>query len=283
MKCKFVALAIVLALLVGSLPITALAADGIRVLVDGRELKFDVAPVLENNRTLVPMRAIFEALGAEMYWDNDSQTASALKADTGIAVQIGNPTANVNNKAVGLDVPPKIIGGRIMVPLRFVSEALGCKVGWDGKTLTVTITSADVADTPEKTPDGEGIVGLWSSNNATGGSTVDPFDNINGVYYGGAWYLFKEDGTFKYIIITSGNIVSGSCLLEGKYSCDSETIWLYDIKETWMPYPDDPSGRAAYKNSPAEEKTMKFGFRNNGDTVDLTDKIGKDSYYRVKR
>lgn len=117
-------------------------ADGIRVILGGRPLRFDVAPEIRNGRTLVPLRAIFETLGATVAWDGATQTVTAVRSDVTIRLQVGNPVASRNGVSVALDQPPVIVGGRTLVPLRFVSEALGAAVGWNGDTRTITITPA---------------------------------------------------------------------------------------------------------------------------------------------
>lgn len=141
MSRKFITVFMVLAMLLVFVP-TASAAPA--VILDGHTLSFDVPPTIENGRTLVPLRAIFEALGTQIYWDAPTQTVMARKesANTVISLTIGNKYAYVNNNLVQLDVPAKIIKSRTMVPLRFVSEALGAKVDWDGVTQTINITSA---------------------------------------------------------------------------------------------------------------------------------------------
>ncbi len=126
------------------MPSTAFA-EGISVFVDGKKLEFDVQPFIENDRTLVPMRAIFEALGAQIVWDAETRTVFAAQIkDNGnniISVQTGSEKAFVNSVEKILDTPAKIVHDRTFVPLRFVSEALGCKVDWDGTSQTVTVTS----------------------------------------------------------------------------------------------------------------------------------------------
>jgi beta-lactamase superfamily II metal-dependent hydrolase len=117
----------------------ALAAP--KVILDGQQLTFDVPPVVDQGRVLVPMRAIFETLGASINWDPAAKTVSATKEQTTVKLTIGIRTAYKNGTPGTLDVPPKIVGGRTLVPLRFVSEALGSEVLWDGKTQTVTINS----------------------------------------------------------------------------------------------------------------------------------------------
>lgn len=124
----------------------ALAADppaepGIQVYVDDALLSLDVAPVLQQNRTLVPLRGIFEALGAQVEWNGQEKSVSATKGDLAIWLQIGNTQAKKNGQNVQLDVPASLLNNRTMVPLRFVGEALGAEVNWDGATRTVRINS----------------------------------------------------------------------------------------------------------------------------------------------
>lgn len=118
------------------------AATPISIIIDGVRLSTDQAPVMVNGRTMVPLRAIFEAFNATIKWNQKAQTVTATKDDTTIMLKIGAKTATINNKAVTLDVPGLNLKGRTMVPTRFVSEALGHKVGWNPKTQVVTITTS---------------------------------------------------------------------------------------------------------------------------------------------
>ncbi len=113
--------------------------DAIKVVLNGQELTFDVPPVIENDRTLVPLRVIFEALGAEVQWNGETRMVTAVKDGMEIKLVIDG-AAFKNGEPVDLDVPAKIINDRTMVPLRFVSEAVGCQVNWEGSTHTVNIS-----------------------------------------------------------------------------------------------------------------------------------------------
>lgn len=140
-------LVLVLLIVQAFLPITAAeanpnGADSIKVILDGQTLSFDVAPVNENGRVMVPMRAIFEALGAEIQWNGNTKTITATKGSTTILLTIGKTTATVNGKSVSLAVPAKLMNERTFVPLRFVAEALGCDVNWAPETKLISITSA---------------------------------------------------------------------------------------------------------------------------------------------
>lgn len=115
-------------------------AAEVKVYIGGERLAFDVPPAIESERTLVPMRAILEALGAAVEWDGSTRTVTATRRDTTIVLTIGQQTALVNGRPVSLDVPARIIEGRTLVPLRFLSENLGETVTWDGDTRTIKIT-----------------------------------------------------------------------------------------------------------------------------------------------
>ena len=97
-------------------------------------------PVIVNDRTLVPLRAIFEAMGAEVKWDNDTRTVTATRGDTTISLAIGSDQLVVNGEAVTIDVPAQIINDRTMIPVRAVAESFGCNVNWNQKAKRVAIT-----------------------------------------------------------------------------------------------------------------------------------------------
>ena len=127
------------------------AADDVTVMLDGNKLAFDVPPQIISDRTFVPLRVIFEAMGAEVSWDGEARKVTATKADTVVEMTIDNTVMSVNSKEITLDVPPQIVDDRTLVPARAVAESFGAEVNWDGETRTVIITTAAVA-TPEPTP-----------------------------------------------------------------------------------------------------------------------------------
>ena len=115
------------------------SSDKVTVTMDGQEMEFDVQPVIENGRTLVPMRAIFEALGcAVTYYDNgEFPVVMASRGDNFVMVFIGQDFLITDKDEITLDVPAKIVNDRTLVPLRAVSEAFDTKVEWleDIKTV----------------------------------------------------------------------------------------------------------------------------------------------------
>ncbi len=129
------------------------AENEITVTVNGSSVAFDQPPVIENDRTLVPLRAIFEALGAEVDWNDETRTVTAEKNDVKISLTIDNAYMKVGEENVKLDTPAKIINDRTMVPVRAISEAFMCDVQWDGDTRQVIITSEEPSVAPSLLPE----------------------------------------------------------------------------------------------------------------------------------
>jgi hypothetical protein len=113
--------------------------------VNGVSNTLDSPPVIKNNRTLLPIRAIVEALGGSVSWDPNEKKVTVTLGSKTIELWIGKNTAKVNGTDTPIDstnpkVVPEIINGRTMLPLRFVTENLGCQLQWDPNTQTITIT-----------------------------------------------------------------------------------------------------------------------------------------------
>ena len=109
------------------------------VFIDGTPLESDVYPKIENDRTLVPMRAIFESLGATIDWDGENRIVTATRDGITISLAIGSNTLYKNSEEIYVDVPAKIENDRTLVPLRVVSESLDCTVEWNKAERTVNI------------------------------------------------------------------------------------------------------------------------------------------------
>lgn len=116
-----------------------LDSDLITVQIDGNYVDFDQSPVIIDGRTLVPLRAIFEALGATVEWNGDTKTVTSKKGSTSISLSIDSNTMYKNGKAVTLDVPSQLINDSTLVPVRAIAEAFNCSVNWNNDTKTVTI------------------------------------------------------------------------------------------------------------------------------------------------
>ncbi len=116
------------------------AEEKIKVYVNGRRILFDAEPMLVNSRTMVPVRAIFEALGATVTWDNNTRTAIGVLGDTTVKITIDQAYLLKNDEMVNLDSPALLSSGRTYVPVRAIAESYDCKVEWDNDTKTVNIT-----------------------------------------------------------------------------------------------------------------------------------------------
>lgn len=136
LSCIVVAFIMLLTMYTGAM------AENITVSVNDSMVYFDVAPRIEEGRTLVPLRAIFESLGADVYWDGATETVTATDGNTNVSLTVGETTMKVNSKNVALDVPAKVVDGRTLVPVRAVSEAFGCQVGWNSTLNRVHISDA---------------------------------------------------------------------------------------------------------------------------------------------
>lgn len=112
---------------------------GIEAYVGGQEVPFDVRPQVIDGRTLVPVRAITEALGANVAWDAATQTVTITAGGQEIQLVLNSRTVTINGQTYTLDVPASVIDGRTVVPLRFVAEALGLDVQWLAETQTIVI------------------------------------------------------------------------------------------------------------------------------------------------
>jgi len=143
---KLTSLILTILMLAGMLSIPALAAEDVSVYLFGEKLSFDVPPQIINGRTLVPMRKIFEELGATVDWDKDTRTVTSVRGDKTIILTIDSNTMYVNGEAVTLDTAPCIVKSKTMVPARAVSESFDLKVGWDNSTRSVLITDPNSLD-----------------------------------------------------------------------------------------------------------------------------------------
>lgn len=125
-----------------SVSVIGVRADRVNVRINGERIHFlGPQPREINGHTYVPLRGVLEHLGANLNWEPDTERIVAMNGDTEIALTIGSRIAKVDGRSVRMDVPPIMIAGRAMVPLRFMSEALGAEVGWSEATNTVLINT----------------------------------------------------------------------------------------------------------------------------------------------
>lgn len=155
------------------------ARKGPGVKVKGKEIKFDVPPVIKEGRTLIPVRAIMNGLGADVKWDEAAKTVTVTKGDVTIVITLDSNKISVNGVEQAIDVPAQLISNRTFVPVRFVAQALKLNVAWDGETETVEIgengqTPGTGSGTTGETADstaGTGTAGAATGSTAGTGNT----------------------------------------------------------------------------------------------------------------
>ncbi|MBR3933986.1 MAG: N-acetylmuramoyl-L-alanine amidase [Clostridia bacterium] len=123
-------------------------ANDISLVIDNKKVACDVPPIISNDRTLVPVRALFEHLNAKVTWNEVLRQVIVTSEKQMMIFNIDSKIAYLNGAVYALDVAPTIINGRTLVPVRFVSENLGYKVDWDNSTRTVIIKSPAAATPP---------------------------------------------------------------------------------------------------------------------------------------
>ena len=155
MKKRFAAIFLLLCIVLSTV---ACAASPVGVTIDGTALVFTEAsgaPFIDSHsRTLVPLRAVMEAYGCTVGWDQDTRTAEVSLGDTDVSVPVGKSVITVNGAEQKIDTAAVIKNGRTYLPIRAVLEAFGAKVSWDGKSRTVIVLHPD-GKAPEKTPEAQ--------------------------------------------------------------------------------------------------------------------------------
>lgn len=135
-----------------TLLVSSNAFASINLTINQKPLAAGVAPTVIDGRTLVPLRAIFEELGATVEWNDATKTVTSTTDVSNIQLTLNSSNAIVNGQTKTLDVPAQIIDGNTMVPVRFVAESLDCAVNWNADTQTVEILSKKEEVKPDETP-----------------------------------------------------------------------------------------------------------------------------------
>ena len=131
-------------------PPLATLAQPVTVIVNGQAMQFDQPPIVQGGRVFVPLRGIFENLGASVVYANGQ--INATSRGRSISLTIGSTQAIVDGRQVSLDAAPFVVGSRTLVPLRFVAESLGAAVNWNDATSTVRITGGGGGGNPRPVP-----------------------------------------------------------------------------------------------------------------------------------
>lgn len=211
----------------------------IKIILDGTELKGDADSFIKDNRVLVPMRLIFDRIGATVHWDPATRSITATKKDDIIQLKVDSKQATINGKTYTLDAAPTIQQQRTFVPTRFVSEALGLEVKWDSQTRTVTLTTPKE---PAKTPISGTVNGqmlkeggfvqestsmvqakhVFSSIGVT--PQFDPSNSTLTVSYNGKEMIVtadKKQATINGVAVT---LPKAAVIIEGRFYVPAKTI-----------------------------------------------------------
>ena len=127
------------------LNIRSLDTSKINVVLNGKVLSFDVNPINDSGRILLPVRGIFEAFGLQVDWDANTSTITATNDNNTVIMQVGAKEFSVNGSNISLDVPAKVIKGRTLVPVRAISEGLGMSADWNETVSAVFLNSGNVS------------------------------------------------------------------------------------------------------------------------------------------
>lgn len=150
---KLISIILSVCMILSVCAVPVLAEDTIKITVDGNLVDcaaYGQEPVAIDGTTLVPLRSVFEALGATVAWDGDTKTVVSARGNDTIALQLDSTNMFVNGEVKVLSVPAQSMNERTMVPVRAIAEAFGCDVKWDGDTRTVVVSTFVQSDeTPE--------------------------------------------------------------------------------------------------------------------------------------
>lgn len=179
--------------------------DSISVIIDGKKLIFDQEPIIYNSRTLVPLRAIFEELDANITWYDSTKTVIATRDNLEISLQINNPIMKINNTEYLLDVPAQLINGKTLVPIRAISEAFDSIVNWNPDTKTIEIVTTK--DISLSLSNGKTIETNWDINELVKEMGEPNRKEIS--IYGLEWYVYNSDYKNFVMIAIDNNKVCG--------------------------------------------------------------------------
>lgn len=144
---KFTVGIAMLAVIVFTLSYAAFASYDVKILVDGHALQCSQPPIIQDGTTLVPMRDVFEGLGASVSWDDNTRSATGAYNDVSVTIYPDDGSFFKNGKPLELAVKPIIVNNRILIPLRAVAESFGYSVMWRGEDYTVSISTGAVMKT----------------------------------------------------------------------------------------------------------------------------------------
>lgn len=230
-----------------------ISANDITVTVDGAAVSFDVPPQIINDRTMVPMRAIFEALGYSVDWDPEDRSIFAYNdpnnPSMAVAMGIDESTLLLYNAGRAdvkyLDAPPVIINDRTLVPVRVISESLNCTVTWDANARNVAIQSGAASSIDKYYPKTSQMsLDVPTYTYVTGGQlTEEPTVNNNVIAYSydmvntdaAATYIAALESIYEFEVYSTENkdygisfsLVKDGCLILISVAVAFNQVWIY--------------------------------------------------------
>ena len=231
----------------------AMAAQNPTVSVNGSDIMFaDQNPVIKDDRTLVPARGVFEAMGAKVQWEGEAQRVQIDSADnfTRVFMTIGTPNLRIykfkdiysaDRYIQEIDVAPQIINDRTMLPLRAVADAFGCDVQWDGDARHVTITTKEGA--PEVGKEIPYVYLSTQSSDVKEGDTFDVYVNMKNfnkdtAITSGSVAIKYDNNAFEYVSSAMADSAGESAMMAANPDFDDNTLIVafakagYDLKVT---------------------------------------------------
>jgi hypothetical protein len=183
---------------------SASLAEDITVKLDGKVLEMSVPARIENDRTFVPMRSIFEAFGMEVSWNDEEKSVTATNGEDTVKMTIGKNEIVKNDDSIDMDVSPIIRDDSTLVPVRAVSECLDAEVSWDAKTKTVEIESEEYRALSDAWKENTGNIDLSLMSVSGSGITVE--DNVIEITEGGDFTVTGENDNAMIHVNTSSRV-----------------------------------------------------------------------------
>lgn len=199
-----------------------LGASNIQIYFNGQPLSFDTPPVIENDRVLVPMRTIFEALGFSVDWNHSEKTIAAENGAVSLEMQVDNKTAYLNQTAVALDTPPRLQDDFTLVPLRFIAEASGAAVTYHAEGPRIEIVT-------DKNALSDSIVMITANTGKQGSGVVL---SQNGLIVTN--YHVIDKASSLYIVFPDKSIYTGPVTIAGFHL--PKDIVLLKVEKSDLPY-----------------------------------------------
>lgn len=226
-------------------PPAEIVDDSIKVMFNGLPMYFDVQPQTINDRTMVPFRAIFEALGAEIEWDDVNNIASGIKDDLTVSLTIDSEDALINGEIVELDVAATVIDGRTLVPVRFIAENFGAKVDWIEETKTVVIEYDERLDglgvtvtTSEEAEPDYGVKNAFDGDLSTRFALLGQqwimftFDKPREISSVGLAWIRSHERSAIFKISISENGTDFTTVFDGKQKNNTDDFYYYTFPKT---------------------------------------------------